>query len=195
MGILTCRMNPTHASRCPKFLSYSMPITIIRKHAIALAVFFTALTTGSVSLAQEGVIPSMKIEEVVKQYQTASNVMVVNFWSTWCKPCIEEIPYFISVTNEYKDKGVHLLLVSEDTKTVYRNGKLKRFIEKKKWKTNFAWLNETNADHYCPLVDSSWSGVIPATVIINPPKGYYRFFEASLSAAALEAEIKKAMGE
>jgi thiol-disulfide isomerase/thioredoxin len=129
----------------------------------------------------------------VNKYQAAKGPMVINFWSTWCKPCIEEIPHFIKVADSLKSKGVELLLVSLDTKQVYNSGTLKSFIQKKGWKRNMVWLNETDADHYCPVVDSKWSGVIPVTLIINPSKNYRQFYEEPLSHTALTTAIQKAL--
>jgi thiol-disulfide isomerase/thioredoxin len=157
----------------------------------------TALLLFSTSVAAQKSqpIPALKVEQLVAQYKAAEGVMVVNFWSTWCKPCIDEIPHFIEMANEFEKQKVALLLVSLDTRSVYESGKLLAFIQKKKWKADMVWLNETNADHYCPVVDNRWSGVIPATVIINPAKNYYAFFEESLSAAQLKLAIKKAIGD
>jgi thiol-disulfide isomerase/thioredoxin len=158
--------------------------------------FSWLLLISTAVLAQKSQpIPSMSVEQLVSKYKQARGVMVVNFWSTWCKPCIEEIPHFIAITKKHEQEKVELLLVSLDTKSLYKSGQLLAFIQKKKWQAEMVWLNETDADHYCPAVDHRWSGVIPATVIINPAKNYYAFFEESLSAAQLEAAIKKAIGE
>ena len=138
-------------------------------------------------------IPSVKVEELVKQYSNAKGVTVVNFWSTWCKPCQEEMPGFLSVTDSLKSKGVNLLLVSLDTKDVYTNGKLKAFVNKKKWGAPMVWLNETDADRYCPAVDKTWSGVIPVTLIINPAKNYTKFYEAALNKEELINAITEAL--
>jgi thiol-disulfide isomerase/thioredoxin len=140
-------------------------------------------------------IDIVKAPELVKQYEAGSGVMVINFWSTWCKPCIEEIPHFIKVYEDLKNKGVELWLVSQDTKELYQSGKLKSYIKGKEgWgKAKLYWFDETNADYYCPIIDKAWSGVIPATLIINPKKGYRKFIEESMSAEALINEIGKAL--
>jgi thiol-disulfide isomerase/thioredoxin len=138
-------------------------------------------------------IREVKMPELVAFYKQAKGILVVNFWSTWCKPCIDEIPHFISVVNTMKSDRGQLLLVSQDTKDLYTSGQLKKYLQAKKWNVPVVWLNETNADYYCPLVDAAWSGAIPASVIIRPATGYFQFYEESLSKEALQTAIQKAM--
>lgn len=153
------------------------------------SLFFLALSNGSYSQT----ITPVKVDQLVKTYQAAKGVTIINFWSTWCKPCIEEIPHFISLADSLKMEGVRLMLVSQDTKTIYQNGSLKKFVIKKGWKSKMYWLNETDADHYCPAVDSTWSGVIPVTLIINPAKNYRQFYENALNKNELRAAVEKAL--
>ncbi len=133
------------------------------------------------------------MEELVKKYSSAKGVTVVYFWSTWCKPCQEEMPDFLSITDSMKQKGVSLLLVSLDTKDVYTNRKLKAFVKKKKWLAAMVWLNETNANNYRQAVDKTWSGVISVTPIINPAKNYTKFYEAAFCEAELIKEIEEVL--
>lgn len=42
-------------------------------------------------------------------------VVVINFWATWCAPCLEEIPGFIRLQNEFRERGLQILGVSLDT--------------------------------------------------------------------------------
>lgn len=140
-------------------------------------------------------IEKVKAPALVERYQSGKGVIVVNFWSTWCKPCVEEIPHFLQVYDSLKAKGVQLWLVSQDTRELYQSGKLKNYVAKQKgWsRANLLWLDETNADYYCPIIDKAWSGVIPATLIINPSTGYRKFIEESMTAEKLVEEIGKAM--
>jgi thiol-disulfide isomerase/thioredoxin len=143
--------------------------------------------------AQE--IQSTNVDSLMDRVREAKGVVVVNFWSTWCKPCIDEIPHFIDVYEKMKANGVALWLVSQDTRDLFNNGRLKQYIGGKEgWgKAKLFWLNETDADYYCPIVDEKWSGVIPATLIVNNGKGYRKFIEESLTAEQLMEEIGKAM--
>ncbi len=134
-----------------------------------------------------------KIDDVVKFYAAKNDtVYVVNFWATFCKPCIEEIPDFLRLVEKYKSKKVKLLLVSLDLPS-YVSKKLPAFIKANNYKTNHAWLNETNADYFCPKIDEKWSGAIPSTIIVKNSKNYKRFFEAELTAMEFEQALVEAL--
>jgi thiol-disulfide isomerase/thioredoxin len=157
--------------------------------------FLCLMMASTLNTLQAQEIISTKADSLMQLVQQSKGVVVVNFWSTWCKPCIDEIPHFIEVYEEMKGKGVELWLVSQDTRDLFNNGKLRTYIAGKEgWgKAKLFWFNETDADYYCPMVDEKWSGVIPATLIVNNGKGYRKFIEDSLTAEQLMAEIEKAM--
>lgn len=139
-------------------------------------------------------IAKWKIEDVVKSFSAKNDtVYVVNFWATFCKPCIEEIPDFIRIVEKYKSQKVKLLLVSLDLPSYYP-ARIASFIKKNNYNTNHVWLNETNADHFCPAIDEKWSGAIPSTIIVNNSNGYRKFVEDQMSAAEFEKALKEAIG-
>lgn len=140
-------------------------------------------------------IQAWKITDVVNYYSKKSDsIYVINFWATFCKPCVSEIPYLQSITEKYKDKKVKLLLVSLDLASYYP-AKIAAFAKKNNFYSDIRWLNESNADYFCPIIDKKWSGAIPATLFVNAKTGYKNFFEAELSAGQFEAELKKAIGD
>ena len=142
---------------------------------------------GFVMTANSQTIAKWKIEDVVKSYSAKNDtVYVVNFWATFCKPCIEEIPDFIRIVEKYKEQKVKLLLVSLDLPSYYP-AKIAAFAKKNNYNTNIVWLNETNADHFCPAIDEKWSGAIPSTIITNNKTGYRKFVEDQMSAEELES--------
>src|SRR5687768_15374428 len=138
-----------------------------------LFIFF--LVGLSLSMAAQK-IPKWKIEELEAYIQKSHRPVIVNFWATYCIPCIEEIPYFQELVKKYRKDSVELLLVSMDFEEMYPD-KIKKFAEKRKFTAPIAWLDETNADHFCPRIDSSWSGVMPATLFINNKTGFRSFYE------------------
>jgi thiol-disulfide isomerase/thioredoxin len=77
--------------------------------AVAMICAFTA-----VAFAQE--IKSISAGELdAKIKNNANKALIVDFFATWCPPCQAEIPGFIALYNEYKDKGVEIIGVSVDT--------------------------------------------------------------------------------
>lgn len=130
-------------------------------------------------------IKKIKITDLEKAIKESRTPLIVNFWATFCKPCIEEMPYFQELA---KKNGVNLLLVSLDLEKSYPV-KIKNFVIKNKYTAPVFWLNEYDADYFCPKVDSSWSGAIPASLFLNNTTGYRKFFEDQLSKEKLEKEI------
>ncbi|MFS4482134.1 TlpA family protein disulfide reductase [Hyunsoonleella sp. 2307UL5-6] len=113
---------------------------------------------------------------------------VINFWATWCGPCVKELPYFEKLNKDYKNEGVEVILVSLDFPHVY-DSKLKPFIVKKNLKSKVIVLNDDNENKWINEIDKSWSGSIPATIIYN--KNERKFFERSFTFEELEAEVKQ----
>ncbi len=115
---------------------------------------------------------------------------IVNFWATWCGPCVKELPVFEKLNEQVKDKKVKVLLVSLDFVADY-DSKLLPFLERKKIKSEVMLLNETKANIFIDQINPQWGGSIPATMVINHSKKYQRFIEESVTLAYLEEEIKK----
>ena len=138
--------------------------------------------------AQE--IPKMKIADVVKMIDTSTVPLVINFWATWCGPCVREIPWFEKTVAEFRDQKVRLVLVSLDFADDYPKG-IAAFVKKNGYKSDIVWLNETNADLFCPPIDKSWDGAIPVTLMVNNKKKYRQFYGQQLPEQKLLLELKK----
>ena len=113
---------------------------------------------------------------------------IVNFWATWCAPCVKELPFFERIGEQYKDKNIEVILVSLDFPRQY-DSRLKPFIAEKKLKSKVIALNDVNANDWIPKVNEDWTGAIPATLIYNKEKR--QFYEQSFSYEQLENQIKQ----
>lgn len=114
-------------------------------------------------------------------------IYVVNFWATWCAPCIKELPYFEKLNTEYANENVEILLVSLDFPHLYES-KVKPFIKDNNLKSKVIALDDADMNTWIPKVDATWSGSIPATVIYKNEER--KFFEKSFTFEELETEVK-----
>jgi thiol-disulfide isomerase/thioredoxin len=110
---------------------------------------------------------------------------VINFWATWCKPCIAEMPEFEELYEKYRDKKVKVIFVSIDLKAHIKK-RLVPFLEKKQLQSTVFHLNEDKPSQWIDKIDSSWSGAIPATLVVSKSNNYRQFFEKEFTFANLE---------
>ena len=139
-------------------------------------------------------VKKARIGEIEELVQQSDHPIIISFWATWCAPCLHEIPYFQETVKKYADQKVELVLVSLDFKDSYPSA-IESFVKKKNYQASFYWLNETNADHFCPKIDPKWDGSIPATLFVNNKTGYRKFYDRQLTPMQVEAEVKAQVKE
>lgn len=117
----------------------------------------------------------------LKQIMNTDNdtLYIFNFWATWCKPCIEELPDFELVGKEYKNQKIKLILVSLDfSKNIA--SKLIPFIKNNNIESKVILLSDSNSDFWINDIDNNWSGAIPST-----------FFKYKDKTLFIEGKMKK----
>jgi thiol-disulfide isomerase/thioredoxin len=139
-------------------------------------------------------VKNVKINAIEELIQKSDHPVIISFWATWCLPCVHEIPYFQETVKKYQDKNVELVLVSLDFKESYPSV-IESFVRKKNYQASFYWLNETNADQFCPKIDPNWDGSIPATLFVNNKTNYRKFYDRQLTPLQVEAEVKAQVKE
>ena len=108
---------------------------------------------------------SLKADQFFKRISSPDTIYVVNFWATWCKPCVEELPIFDSLSTEVQKQPIKVLLVNLDF--IEKQRKVKDFLRTKKITTECVLLDEINGNDYIDRVSPNWTGAIPATLIIK----------------------------
>ncbi len=101
---------------------------------------------------------------------------VLNFWSTWCRPCVAEMPYFDRAQRELESQKVKVIFLSLDFKAQFESH-LVPFLAKKNLYSKVLFLDEPKFDGYIDKVDPKWSGSIPATLFVQHSKGIRQFHE------------------
>ncbi len=140
-------------------------------------IFLMLICTCSIRAQQ---IAACSIDDVIHRTSGKDTLYIINFWATWCAPCVAELPEFNTLYDHYSSMPVKILLVSLDFKEDYP--KLGRFIERKKLQPEVVWLSDTDPNVFIPKIDNSWQGSIPATVIVAPGKQFKKFIEGSITA-------------
>ena len=113
---------------------------------------------------------------------------IINFWATWCKPCVEEMPYFEKTFAEQKDNGVEMILVSLDMPSMWKK-RLEPFVKEKKLKGEVVILDDPKMNDWIPKIDEDWQGGIPATLIYN--KDNRIFYPHGFTYEELNTELNK----
>lgn len=147
----------------------------------------TSAPTSPVETAPPKVFESFDAFEPVLRL-TDGKIHVVNFWATWCKPCVAELPHFEQLHKKYKDKNVEVLLVSLDNAKKLEQSVVP-FLHKGQYTAKVVLLDDADFNAWIDKVNKGWSGAIPATYIYKDGKS--AFFEHDFTYEALEAEVQR----
>lgn len=114
---------------------------------------------------------------------------VINFWATWCGPCLKEMPYFEQVNFTYSKNKVKVFLVSLDAASKLE-GKVKPLLLKNKIKSTVLLLDEPDQNTWIDQVDIEWSGSLPFTLVVNNNRRKRKIFEQAFTKEELETELQ-----
>lgn len=140
------------------------------------------------SIAQDGqmkVIEVSELESIMNQ-SDSEKLLVINFWATWCRPCVKELPYFVNAQNQFTN--VEFVYMSIDFSE--NASKAEKFANKKGLNPQALYLiDDLDYNSWIDKVSPQWSGAIPATLLIKGGKKY--FYEKEFHEGELENLIKQ----
>ena len=158
----------------------------MHRHFYKIAFLVLCITT--ISKAQT--VSVYKIDQLTKRiYNNSDTTYIVNFWATWCKPCVEEMPEFEKFRNAHLSQPVKVILVSIDFEEDLHK-KLMPFISKNHYNSEIILLDEINGNDFINKIDERWSGAIPATVVTFKNKHKQVLFEKKINCDLLEETLK-----
>jgi len=133
------------------------------------------LAAGLITSAQTKTVTPITYQQLEKRISNKDTVYIVNFWATWCGPCVAELPNFDKLQQTYKDKPLKVLLLSMDFKS--KLSEVKSFAAKRKMVSEVRLADKPSEQVFIDQIDKNWSGALPGTMIVNAQKGIRKFYE------------------
>lgn len=150
---------------------------------------FSFLLIGTVAEGQS--ISVISLDQLEQRLENGSDTsFVVNFWATWCGPCVKELPYFDQLTVHALGGRTKVLLVSLDF-VEQLDSKVIPFVLERGLKSEVMLMDEAKPNKWIPRVSTDWSGAIPATLFVNTQKKTRHFYEGSFNEGELELKLQK----
>ncbi len=115
---------------------------------------------------------------------------VVNFWATWCVPCVKEFPAFQALAEKYRNEKVQIVMVSLDFASE-KEKSLVPFLAGHPILARVMLLDEPDYNSWIDKVEKSWGGEIPVTLIINGAKGIRSFYGHDFTIQSLQDAFTK----
>lgn len=165
---------------------FKRPINAIFVLGIAIVLFCLSCTNKFQTKNER--VPVISLQQLQKITQGDAPLYIINFWATWCRPCVEEIPYFEKINEQYKDKGVETILVSLDFKEDLKE-KVQPFVNKNQLKSKIYLLDVEKQKGWIDEINPNWSGAIPATLFLSKKNTVFK--EGELSLEELEEQVEQ----
>lgn len=143
---------------------------------VCIAILWLLTPTRAVSQSFEVYDSYLQLEERLRQ--SGNTTIVVKFWATWCKPCVEELPFFETLQQRYAGQDVKVLLVSLDFKSQL-DKRFKPFLKNQNLQSEVILLADQDMNTWIPKIFADWDGAIPATLVLRGSK--YRFKSGGFS--------------
>lgn len=148
--------------------------------------FFLVIGSFTAQAQQQAeTITLAQLQEIIQR--KGEYVKVINFWATWCAPCIKELPLFEKVGQNHPD--VKVTLVSMDLDLDPNPSKVHKFVARKKLQSQVVVLDAKNPNSWIDQIEKTWSGALPATIVVNSKTGKRIFVEKELHEGDLEKLI------
>ncbi|MCS7209795.1 MAG: TlpA family protein disulfide reductase [Fimbriimonadales bacterium] len=148
-----------------------------------------ALTTLGISVLAEPALPrtdARDLERRIARYR--GKVVVVNFWATWCAPCMEELPDLARFYRNYRRQGVVMIGVSFDDES--SADKTVPPALRKHRVTYPVVVVKQDYDEFASQFDEAWAGEVPRFYLYDRNGKRVKAWSGKTSYAKLEREVK-----
>lgn len=142
--------------------------------------------------AQEPVVEEVTIEQFQQILQDGEAALkVVNFWATWCAPCLEEFPDFIRLGKDLADQGVEVFFVSMDFED--EKPAVEAFLAEQGY-SETSYLRVGKDQEFITAIQEEWTGALPATFLYSQNGSLVDFWQGTpVGYEALKERVLQAL--
>ncbi|MEA1882405.1 MAG: TlpA disulfide reductase family protein [Candidatus Marinimicrobia bacterium] len=156
-----------------------------------LLIFLITLFGCTKPTLQLKTVDAVAIHKQVTSHR-GNEAVLINFWATWCAPCIEEFPMIVELSNAYKTKGMKIYFVSTDW--LERKDDVFSFLSAQGVK-GVSFLKEEGDDNdFIRAISDDWSGAQPFTIVYDKNGNVSDYWEMKKNRKVFETAILKAIG-
>lgn len=114
--------------------------------------------------------------------------LVLNFWATWCPPCVKELPELAAFYRAHTAEGIRFVSVSVDHPDTI-DERVKPFVQKKGLPFPVHVLTEHSPENIAKALGVEWSGAVPATFLFNKDGKLAKSWFEEITGRDLEAAL------
>lgn len=165
-------------------------LNLVLKYCLCGIIILLSLQSCGIKLIESKASKIITFKQYQKIIKNNNKTLLVNFWATWCKPCVEELPYFETIQKKYGDDNFEVLLVSLDFLEEYES-KFLPYLKENKIVSKAYLLNYEDNKNWIDKVSAQWSGALPSTIIYSNEGKTTYFKEGELSLQQLDSLVKQ----
>lgn len=151
------------------------------------SLLFLCIIFTRVSVAQN--IPIINRTDLYALVGTNDDTLrVVNFWATWCGPCVAEMPHFEKLERNKGTQKLQVIFVSLDFPSQLQK-RVVPFVKKRKLQSQVMLFDGGDPNEWIDKVEPRWTGSIPATLFLY--KGKRIFYEGPLTEQELLSYVNQ----
>jgi thiol-disulfide isomerase/thioredoxin len=152
---------------------------------------FSGCAQSGKSLTLEKVTSADILVQVAKH--KGKEAVLVNFWATWCAPCVEEFPMIVDLANTWQDMGLKVYFVSVDW--LEQVDQARTFLEQQ-GVTGLSFIKDQKDNPFIDGISEAWTGAVPFTVMYGKRTGKIaEYWEGKAPREKFEAAIRQALSD
>ncbi len=130
-------------------------------------------------------ITEQGVKELMKN--NGDKLRLINIWATWCGPCVEEFPEFVTINRMYRSRDFEFISISADDPSLKE--KVYKFLKKEEASNKNYIFNTDNKYKLIEAVDPQWQGGLPYTILVEPGGKIVYAKQGPIDAAKMKTTI------